>query len=286
MVSNENKSEVVKNQESITEEYQDNSPDKVLENGDLNKMVWRSLLLQASFNYERMQGGGWTYGLIPGLEKIHKNKHDLSNSLLDHNQFFNTHPFLVNFIQGVILAMEENKEKREAIRGIKVALMGPLGGIGDALFWLTLLPITGGIAASLASEGSITGPMFFFLVFNLVHFFLRFFLMHYGYNTGTRAITALKEGTQKISRAASIVGLMVVGALIASVVDFSLDWTIQAGEIPVDIQGEVLDSIMPSLLPLLYTLFCFWLLKKGRSPLMIIGLTIVIGIVGSLLGIM
>ncbi|GEM03115.1 PTS N-acetylgalactosamine transporter subunit IID [Halolactibacillus miurensis] len=274
------------NEELINNDIQDTSNDKVLNKKDLNKMVWRSLLLQSSFNYERMQGGGWTYSIIPGLKKIHKNKKDLSNALQDHMQFFNTHPFLITFIQGVILAMEENKEKRETIRGIKVALMGPLGGIGDALFWLTLLPITGGIAASLSSEGNVAGPLLFLIAFNIVHFGLRFFLMHYGYGMGTKAISMLKEGTKKVSRAASIVGLTVVGALVASYINLRLDWTIQAGEIPVDIQGEVIDAIMPGLLPLLYTVFCYWLLKKGKSPLALIGMTIVVGLAGSLLGIM
>ena len=121
--------------------YKDPSKEKVITKGDLNKMVWRSLLLQASFNYERMQACGWLYGLLPGLKKIHKNKEDLSNSMKDNMEFFNTHPFLVNFIMGLILAMEENKEDRNTIRAVKVATMGPLGGIGDALFWLTALPI-------------------------------------------------------------------------------------------------------------------------------------------------
>ncbi|MDN6294352.1 MAG: PTS system mannose/fructose/sorbose family transporter subunit IID [Alkalibacterium gilvum] len=279
-------SSVMKEQETITDDHQDKSVEKVLNKKDLNQMVWRSLLLQSSFNYERMQGGGWTYSIIPGLKKIHTNKKDLSDALLDHNQFFNTHPFLITFVQGVILAMEENKEKRETIRGIKVALMGPLGGIGDALFWLTLLPITGGIAASLATEGNIAGPILFLIAFNIVHFGLRFFLMHYGYGMGTRAVKVLKESTQKVSRAASIVGLTVVGALVASYINFNLDWTIQAGEIPVNIQEEVLNAIMPGLLPLLYTVFCYWLLKKGRSPLALIGMTVVIGLVGSFIGIM
>lgn len=51
-------------------------------------MTWRSLFLQASFNYERMQAAGWLYGLIPGLKKIHKNKDDLSNSMKMHMEFF------------------------------------------------------------------------------------------------------------------------------------------------------------------------------------------------------
>ncbi|MGY3778049.1 PTS system mannose/fructose/sorbose family transporter subunit IID [Isobaculum melis] len=266
-------------------EYQDPSVEKVLTKKDLNKMVWRSLLLQSSFNYERMQGGGWTYGLIPGLKKIHKNDHDLSMALNDHLQFFNTHPFLVTFIQGITLAMEENKESRDTIRGIKVATMGPLGGIGDALFWLTLLPITAGIGAALASQGNIAGPILFLVAFNIVHFGLRFGLMHYGYNTGTNAIVTLKENTKKISRAASIVGLTVIGALVASYINFTLTLNVKAGDITFNLQEGVLDAIMPKLLPLLYTFFCFWMLKKGKSPLLLILITVLVGVLGRLVGV-
>jgi PTS system N-acetylgalactosamine-specific IID component len=270
--------------ELINAPYKDTSVSKVLTKKDLNNMVWRSLLLQASFNYERMQGGGWTYGLIPGLKKIHKNKEDLSASLLDHLQFFNTHPFLVTFIQGIILAMEENKEKRETVRGIKVALMGPLGGVGDALFWLTLLPITAGIGASLAKEGNVLGPVFFLIAFNIVHFGLRFFLMHRGYNAGTQAIATFKEGTKKISRAASIVGLTVIGALVAAYVNFKLGLTIRAGDITLAVQEGALDKIMPCLLSLLYTFYCFWELKRGKSPLYLIAVTVALGLAGSFIG--
>lgn len=268
----------------INSEYENPTVEKVITKKDLNKMVWRSLLLQASFNYERMQGGGWTYSLIPGLAKIHKNKKDLSASLEEHMQFFDTHPFLVTFIQGVVLAMEENKESREAIRGIKIAMMGPLGGIGDAVFWLTLLPITAGIGVALSGNGSLVGPIFFLVMFNVIHFGVRFFLMHYGYNMGTKAIISLKEGTKKISRAANIVGLMVVGALIATYIEFNLNVVLNANEVQINLQENVIDEIMPKLLPLLYTFFCFWMLKRGKSPLILIVVTVAVGILGSFIG--
>jgi PTS system N-acetylgalactosamine-specific IID component len=270
--------------ELINAPYKDNSVAKVLTKKDLNNMVWRSLLLQASFNYERMQAGGWTYNILPGLKKIHKNKEYLSSALLDHMQFFNTHPFLVTFIQSIVLAMEENKERRDIIRGVKVALMGPLGGIGDALIFLTLLPITAGIGASFAKEGNIIGPLLFLASFNFVHFGLRFFLMHHGYNTGIKAIASFKESTKKISRAASIVGLTVIGALVASYVNFNLGININIGESVLNLQTGAIDKIMPKLLPLLYTFFCYAQLKKGRSPLMLIGITVALGIIGCLIG--
>lgn len=259
----------------------DQTPAPDLNRKQLRRMGWRSVFLQASFNYERMQAAGWLYSILPGLRHIHKNKKDLSKAMKDHLEFFNTHPFLVTFIMGIILAMEQKKEDREAIRGIKIATMGPLGGIGDALFYLTLLPITAGIGASLAIEGNFIGPFIFLISFNIIHFGVRFGLMNYGYKMGVKAIAKIKEGTKQITRAASIVGLTVVGGLIATYVVFQIDYIWKSGEAKLNIQTDVLDQIMPAMLPLAYTLLMYWLLKKGHSPLALIGITLVIGLIGS-----
>ncbi|MEC5423435.1 PTS system mannose/fructose/sorbose family transporter subunit IID [Virgibacillus sp. C22-A2] len=266
--------------------YEDTSPAEDLQPKQLRHLAWRSLLLQASFNYERMQAAGWLYSILPGLRHVHKNKKDLSKSMKDHMEFFNTHPFLVTFIMGIILAMEQKKEDREAIRGIKIATMGPLGGIGDAMFYLTLLPITASIGASLAVEGNIMGPFVFLIMFNVIHFGVRFGLMSYGYKTGVKAIAKLKEGTKHVSRAASIVGLTVVGGLIATYVTFQIDYIWTSGEAELNVQADIMDQIMPAMLPLAYTLLVYWFLKKGRSPLVLIGLTVLVGLLGSFFGIM
>lgn len=267
--------------------YRDDSKEKVITKKDLNKMVWRSLFLQASFNYERMQAGGWLYSILPGLKKIHKNKQDLADSMKLHLEFFNVHPFLVTFVQGLVLAMEENKESQDSIRGIKIALMGPLGGIGDALCWFTLLPITASIGVSLAQEGNIAGPIVFLVLFNIVHFFLRFFLMHYSYRLGVGAIEKLKGDTEYVTNGSLILGLTVIGGLIASFVNLKIATVINLGNaVSVNIQQDVFDKIVPNILPMLYTLFMFWLLKKGKKPITLILFTLVIGIAGRGLGIL
>ena len=263
------------------DEYEDKSLGEALTSKDVNKMAWRSLLLQGSFNYERMQAGGWLYGLTPALSKIHKNKIDMSRSMQLHMEFFNTHPFLVSFIMGVVLAMERSKERLSVIRAIKVAMMGPLGGIGDALFWLTLLPICAALGASLALEGSIIGSILFLLLFNVVHFGLRFGLAHYGYNAGSKAISALKEHTQKFSHAATIVGLTVVGGLIASFVRLELSAVIEVGKASIHLQKDLFDPIMPKLLPLIFTIVVFSFIRKGTSPLKIIGGIVVMSLGGA-----
>lgn len=197
------------------EDYIDKSPSEMLDKKTLNKMVWRSLFLQASFNYERMQAAGWLYSILPGLEKIHKNKEDLSTSMMHNLEFFNTHPFLITFVMGIILSLEQNKLDVPTIRAVRVAAMGPLGGIGDALFWFTLVPIVAGISSNMALQGSIAGPILFLVIFNIAQFGIRYWLMHWSYKMGTQAIDIFTANAKEFTRAASILGVIVVGALTA-----------------------------------------------------------------------
>jgi len=118
---------------------------------------------------------------------------------------------------GLLLSLEEKKEDRNLINGLKVALFGPLAGIGDALFWFTILPIVGGISASIASQGSIIGPVLFFIVYILI-FLSRLYTVKLGYHTGVKAISTLKDVTRLITKSSTILGMTVIGGLIASYV--------------------------------------------------------------------
>ncbi len=193
--------------------YKNLNEGPTLDQRTLNKMAWRSCFLQASFNYERMQAAGWLYSILPGLEQIHTDKDDLATSMGHNMEFFNIHPFLVTFAMGVILSMEQKKIDIPTIRAVRVSLMGPLGGIGDALFWMTLVPITAGIASNMAISGSIFGPIMFLLIFNIVQFALRFGLMNWSYKMGTQAIDSLMAHMKAFTRAASILGVFIVGCL-------------------------------------------------------------------------
>ena len=266
------------------EYYVDKQEAPKLSNKILNKMVWRSLFLQASFNYERMQACGWLYGILPGLQEIHKNKEDLSTSMTHNLEFFNTHPFLVTFVMGIVLTLEQKKTDVQTIRALRVAAMGPLGGIGDAIFWFTLTPIAAGIGANLALQGSILGPIIFLLLFNVVQFALRYWLMHWSYKVGMDGIQAMTKFAKQFTRSATILGLIVVGALIASYVGVNIALEIPIGETSVVVQ-EVLDSIMPCLLPLCLTFMMYSLVKKNVSPLLNIGILVLIGLVGAFFGV-
>ena len=264
--------------------YRNLTPAAALDKKTLNQMAWRSLFLQGSFNYERMQAAGWLYGIIPGLKKIHTEKEDLSLSMQHNLEFFNTHPFLVTFVMGIVLSLEQEKADVATIRAVRVAAMGPLGGIGDAIFWFTLVPIAAGISANMALDGSIAGPIVFLLMFNVVQFGVRYWLMHWSYNLGTKAIEAITRNAKEFTRAASILGILVVGALTSLYGGTTIALTIPNGESPIVLQ-TILDGILPKLIPLGLTLGLYWLIKnKNWSAVKCIALLLVLGLVGGFLG--
>ena len=268
---------------NIPEKYQDLTPAPQLDKKTLNKMVWLSCFLQASFNYERMQACGWLWSMLPGLQKIHTNKEDLKASMAHNLDFLNTHPFLVTFVMGIVLSLEQNKADTQTIRSVRISAASPLGGIGDALFWLTLVPITAGLTANMAMEQkSLVGAILFLIIFNAVQFIVRFGLMYWSYGLGTKAVTMLTSNAKEFTRAASILGIFVVGALIANYGSTTLRLIV--GETQINVQG-LLDGVLPKLIPLLITLGIYALIKKGWTPVRCIVLILVVGILGCAFGI-
>lgn len=192
-----------------------------LTKADRRKVMLRSQFLQGSWNYERMQNGGWAFALIPALKKLYPNKEDASAALKRHLEFFNTHPYIAAPILGVTLALEEEKANGAdindaAIQGVKVGMMGPLAGIGDPVFWFTVRPILGAVAASLAvASGSIVGPLLFFILWNVIRIAFLWYTQEFGYQKGTEITQDLSGGMlQKITKGASILGMFVMGILV------------------------------------------------------------------------
>ena len=262
--------------------YTNLTPAAALDKKTLNKMVWRSLNLQGSFNYERMQANGWLYGIQPGLLAIHgEDTEDLKTSMAHNLEFFNTHPFLVTFVMGIVLSLEQQKADVGTIRAVRVAAMGPLGGIGDAIFWFTLVPIAAGIGSNMAIEGSIAGPIVFLALFNVVQFAVRFFLMHWSYKLGTTAIEALTANAKEFTRAASMLGVFVVGALTSNYGGTTIVPVLENGT---TVQS-ILDGVLPKMIPMALTLGCYFLMKgKGWTPVKCIAALLVLGLVGALVG--
>ncbi|ELO69459.1 putative PTS permease, partial [Salmonella enterica subsp. enterica serovar Enteritidis str. 76-2651] len=204
--------------------------------------------------------------------------------------FFNTTPHIVTLILGITVAMEEkNSQQKEmdasSIDNVKASLMGPLAGIGDSFFWGTLRLIATGIGTSLALKGNILGPILFLLVFNVPHILARWFFTRWGYVLGTGVLQRIQQSgmMESLTYGASIIGLMVVGAMTASMIDITIPITFGTGEAKTHVQ-DIINDIMPCLLPLISFAIVYWLLGKKVKPLTIIGGIALVGIFGSWIG--
>ena len=289
--------------------------------------VWfRSFFLQGSWNYERMQNGGWVFAMIPAIKKLYKTKEDRAAALERHLEFFNTHPYVASPIIGVTLALEEERANGMpiddvTIQGVKVGMMGPLAGIGDPVFWFTVRPILGALGASLAMSGNILGPIIFFLAWNAIRMAFTWYTQEFGFKAGSRISDDLSGNMlQDITKGSSILGMFILESLVnrwvsvkfapvVSSVKLSegafIDWSklpqgaegikqvlMQQGsgmsltDTKVTTLQNNLDSLIPGLSGLLITILCMWLLKKKVSPIVIILGLFAIGIVFHLIGLM
>ena len=289
--------------------------------------VWlRSTFLQGSWNYERMQNGGWAFAMIPAIKRLYKTKEERSAALKRHLEFFNTHPYVASPILGVTLALEEERSNGTevddiTIQGVKVGMMGPLAGIGDPVFWFTVRPILGALGASLAINGNILGPIIFFVAWNLIRMAFTWYTQEFGYKVGSSITDDLSGGLlQDITRGASILGMFILGALVNRWVSVSFAPTVSSvklsegayidwSSLPAGAEGikqallqqasgmsltaekvttlqNNLDSLIPGLAGLLVTLLCMWLLKKKVSPIVIILGLFATGIIFHVIGLM
>jgi len=298
----------------------------VLNKNDRLAVCWRSTFIQGSWNYERMQNGGWAFAMIPAIKKLYTTKEERVAALKRHLEFFNTHPYLASPVLGVTLALEEDRANGAAIddpaiQGVKVGMMGPLAGVGDPVFWFTVRPMLGALGASLALSGNILGPILFFVVWNIIRWGFMWYTQEFGYNAGTKITQDLSGGIlQKVTKGASILGMFVLGSLVQRWVSISFAPIVSTvelddlayihwDELPAGSEGirsafeqvnsglalspykvttlqNNLDSLIPGLAGLLLTLLCMWLLKKKVSPIVIILGLFIVGILGHLIGLL
>lgn len=253
-----------------------------------------------SFNVFAMYAGGaragasgFMWSLWPAIERFYPTKEQRADALKRHSMWYNITSNVGTFCMGLVAAMEkENAEKPDfdthSIDSVKTSLMGPMSGIGDAIFWGVLRVIAASVGMSLcAGNGTILGPIVFLLIYNIPSWLCRWYMTVLGYRVGSSFITKLYDSGLMgiLTKLAGILGLLMIGAMTASFVKFStvLSIPLPQGD-PVMIQ-TYLDTIFKGLVPILYTLGCPKLLKKGVSVNWIIIGTMVIGLALGLTGI-
>ncbi len=268
----------------------DNKESRRLNKKDLLKMYIYSQAFVSGFNYSKQEAPGFVFTMMPVIEKVYENEPDKIEAYKRHTELFLTEARLSHFVLGMTAAMEERNAIDKdidpiSINAIKAALMGPLAGIGDSLYHGTLRPIMAGLAVSLvigSEYTSMVGPFLFVIVMALVGQLLRYYGIFKGYEKGVEFVAKIQSSglLQKMTRYAGIAAYVVIGGFVYKFVTIKIPWEYKAGETVVGIQA-VLDGMIPGLLPLLYTLLMLWFMdKKKVSPVTLMLITMLVGVVG------
>lgn len=270
------------------------SETKKITKSDLLTLFWRAFLLPACYSMDRMQAPGFAYSMIPILKKLYgDDKKELAEACERHSEVYNNTFACSPFVLGIAAAMEEEAASDpnfdvSSINAIKVALMGPLSGIGDTFFWGTFRIIASGVGIALAMQGNLLGPILFLLIYNIPNLLVRFYGVRYGYKLGSNSIEALVSGglMNRATTAAAVMGLTVIGGMIASMVSLNIALVADFGQnVSLNIQS-IFDDICPKMLPLGLTFLIYYLLKKRVKAVWIMTGIIVLGIVGKYFGIL
>lgn len=267
-------------------------PRKKLARRDIVKAFWNWFFFaQSCYNYERLQGLGVASYMAPLLNKLYTKKEDVAAGLKRHLAFFNSEPSFACLIHGVTIAMEEEKANGapisgEEINSLKTGLMGPMAGLGDSIIQGIITPLLLAVGIGLAQKGSFAGPALYLVLETIAIVFISFAGWMQGYARGREGITELlKSGVlQKVLKYAGILGCGVLGALAAQFVSLSTPITMKSGTTTLKLQ-DMLDKVLPGLLPLALTLIVFYFVRKGKKANVVLISIIIVGIIGALIGI-
>jgi mannose/fructose/N-acetylgalactosamine-specific phosphotransferase system component IID/mannose/fructose/N-acetylgalactosamine-specific phosphotransferase system component IIC len=278
-----------------TAETTEDKPISLLTKKDLRRSWWNWMYyFQSCYNYERMQGVGFLHSMANVIKKLYKDDPAETKAAMQrHIQFFNTENATGSAVIGLVAAMEEQKKQGvdlndEAFTSIKTGLMGPIAGIGDTLWQAVVIPLMLITFLGLAMEGNVAAPIIYSVLFYLLYYAFGYWLLMLGYNKGSEAILDLMESgaMRKVILAAGILGCAVLGGLVSKYVSLNLAIQIplSSGE-AFSLQHNLLDAILPGLLPLLLTLGCYKLQKKGMATYWVLLIVVALGAVGGIAGI-
>lgn len=247
---------------------------------------------QTCYNYEVMQGMGFTHSMIPIINRLYEAPEEKSAALKRHIVYYNTENNWGSTICGIVASMEEEKANGadisdETINGIKTSLMGPLAGIGDTITQSLAKTIFLSVGCSLALAGNAFGPIFFILGMTAYAFAVSYLTYFTGYKSGKSFVTnMLRSGIIKnVSEALGALGMMVLGAMVASNINVTCPLVITLSQTAVVLQ-DVFDSILPKMVPVIIFFITYKAIAKGTKPVTVILWMFAAGIIGSLLNVL
>jgi len=148
---------------------------------------FRTLLIQSSWNYERMIGVGVAFASEPILRKLPGGVGgDAYREALGRaTTQFNSHPYLAGAAVGALARAEHQGLPPEQMMRFRTALAGPLGSVGDKLVWAGSLPIASAIGLTLAVVVSpVVAVVVLLAIHNTFNVSLRIWALRAGWHGG------------------------------------------------------------------------------------------------------
>ncbi len=189
------------------------------------RMFLHSLFIQAVWNYKSMVSVGFTFGLWTKCRHLFTDKKEKIAFLKRHLSFFNTHPYMAPYAIGAIARLEEDHKKNgtpdlASIEKLKNALIGPLGAIGDQVFWQSIKPAVTLLGLlSLILTPQLQARIFILvlvlIIYNIPHFIIRYRGARIGYEHGFSVYKFLKiDRFKKLIKGFKIAGALSLGVLL------------------------------------------------------------------------
>jgi PTS system mannose-specific IID component len=181
-------------------------------------------LIQGSWGYDRMIGIGLAFAMRPLLPTDGAGGVDRA-ALTRSAEFFNAHPYLAGAAVGALSRAEADGVEPAEVARLRGALSGPLGAIGDRLFWAGLLRAVSGLGMLLAVLVAIpVGAVVLLVAYNIPHIAVRVWALDVGYRDGPLVGRAL--GNPMLRHAldwAPRAGALAVGVALPVVAVFVLE---------------------------------------------------------------
>jgi len=154
----------------------------------------RSLVLQAGWNFERLQNLGWAFCVEPALNELYPDPVERAAALRRHLELFNTHPYMAGYVLGAALKAEsevaDGISSPERVAALKHGLAPALAAVGDSFFWATLRPVSAILAVAwlwMAPHPLNLAASFIFLVaYNMPGLWLRLHSVQAGWLKGEK----------------------------------------------------------------------------------------------------
>ena len=105
--------------------------------------------------------------------------------------------------------------------------------------------------------------IFLWAAFTFAFLAVRILEVEWGYNMGINVVTKLGKQITVFTEACSVLGLTVVGSLISSVVKLQTGIIYTNGDVTMKVQ-ELLDGVMPSLLPVAAVALIYYFMNKKK----------------------